>query len=563
MPSVGGMPTLSQVRSWATTHLTEAATRWTTTATLWEDAFTEMAAQMNHPGGASWVGVAAEAAQRRAYTDRLKVVGLADQLHDAARAARAGATQIDEARRLVLRTVAAAENAGFTVGEDFSVTDPNLYEAGTAAARQAQAEAFATDLPAGVGGLVATDSGVAGQLTSATAGLGSVAFPESGGPSAPDAPTADVPPQDPAACKRWWDSLTPEQKEPAYDADHAIGNHGGIPFPVRDLYNQRHLPELMAAAEAEVERLSAQHPSWADGHPPAFRGDFAEYRRWKGEWDNAVRSRDGFVAVDKVLKSPAPEGTRRYLSFIDDKGHGAVSIGNPDTAKRTATFVPGTGQDLAAFEGSDGKSLDMFQAALKADRSLKIGDVAVTTWMGYDRPMDLLQAASPSRAVNGGAALDSYVDGMHASHVGPAAIDTVIGHSYGSTLVGGAATSGHHLAADNVIAVGSPGMLTTYAQELALDPGAHVYAVTARNDVIQLATDMTLGGDPAAFTYGATRLNVDPGPALPHSGGLLPSVAAHSSYWSDENPALRNMGAIIAGMPPPEILDATGHVITR
>jgi hypothetical protein len=161
------MPALSQVRGWGTAHLTEAATQWTTTAMVWEDAFTEVAAQVSHPGGAAWEGVAAEAAQHRAYTDRLLVIGLADQLHNAARIARTGATQIDEARRLVLRTVDSAESAGFTVGEDFSVTDPRLYDPGTAAVRQAQAEGFATDLRAGVGALLATDSGVAGQLTAA------------------------------------------------------------------------------------------------------------------------------------------------------------------------------------------------------------------------------------------------------------------------------------------------------------------------------------------------------------------------------------------------------------
>ncbi len=421
MPAVGGMPTLSQVRGWGTGHLTDAAAQWTKTAAVWEDAFTEVATQINHPGGAPWEGVAAEAAQHQAYTDRLTVVRLADQLHDASQIARTGATQIDEARRLVLRTVQSAEGAGFTVGEDFSVTDAHLYDAGTAALRQTQAETFATELRANVAALLATDSGVAGRLTTATMGLGLTSFPESGGPSAPGSDAApNAPPEDPAEFRRWWDALTPEQKERAYDADHAIGNHGGMPFADRDLYNQRHLAELKSAADAEVERLRAQHPSWADGHAPAVRDDFGAYRKWKGEWDNAVRSRDGFIAVDKTLKSPAPEGTRRYLSLIDDQGHGAVSIGNPDNAKRTATFVPGTGQDLAAFNGSDAKSLDMFQATLKADRSLNIGDVAVTTWMGYDRPMDLVQAASSSRAVNGGAALDSFVDGMHASHVGPA-----------------------------------------------------------------------------------------------------------------------------------------------
>ena len=83
------------------------------------------------------------------------------------------------------------------------------------------------------------------------------------------------------------------------------------------------------------------------------------------------------------------------LGFIDDQGHAAVSVGNPDTAGRNAILVPGTGQDMAAFQGSNGKSEAMFRAALLADPTLSANDVAVTTWMGYDRPMDLYEAAFP------------------------------------------------------------------------------------------------------------------------------------------------------------------------
>ena len=139
---------------------------------------------------------------------------------------------------------------------------------------------------------------------------------------------------------------------------------------------------------------------------------------------------------------------------------------------------------------------------------------------------------------------------MHASHRGPPAVDTIVGHSYGSTLVGAAATSGHHLAADNVIAVGSPGMLSRYADDLDLDPGARVYSMTAGNDPISLVTSLTLGADPNSADYGATRLATDPGPSLPYSAGLLPGVPAHSSYWDEGNPGLANMGAIIAGLQP-------------
>jgi len=179
--AIGAFPTLSEVRRWGTGHLTEAADNWTKTATVWEDQFTELVSRVAAPGGSPWEGRAADTAQHRAHSDRMTAIGLADQLHTASRIARRGATEITEARRLALRTVASAKSAGFTVGENFSVTDPQLYDAHTAAVRQAQAEAFAADLRARVGVLVATDSSVAGELTATTAGLGTSVFPESGG----------------------------------------------------------------------------------------------------------------------------------------------------------------------------------------------------------------------------------------------------------------------------------------------------------------------------------------------------------------------------------------------
>ncbi|WP_375485982.1 alpha/beta hydrolase [uncultured Mycobacterium sp.] len=183
---------------------------------------------------------------------------------------------------------------------------------------------------------------------------------------------------------------------------------------------------------------------------------------------------------DKVQPGKLP----RYLGIIDDKGHAAVAINNPDTAKRNATFVPGTGQDLTRFDASAGKSERMLQATLNADKSLRPGDVSVTTWMGYDRPMSVLEAASTSYAHNGAAALDDFQAGLRASHndalTGGPSLNTVIGHSYGSTEVGAAALNGHRLDANNVVAVGSPGVLAGHASDLNLDPGAHVFATRAQ-----------------------------------------------------------------------------------
>jgi hypothetical protein len=182
--------------------------------------------------------------------------------------------------------------------------------------------------------------------------------------------------------------------------------------------------------------------------------------------------------------------------------------------------------------------------------------------MGYDRPMDLTQAAWPDQARAGAGSLDAFESGLRASHVGAPSIDTVIGHSYGSTLVGAAASGDHHLDVNNVVAVGSPGMLNLHASDLNLDPGANIYGMRAHNDIIEMVTDLTLGRDPTSADFGAIHLSAGPGPSSDPLG-LTPSVAAHSSYWQPNNPALDNLGAVIAGMPPPGVVGPDGFVEHR
>ena len=182
---------------------------------------------------------------------------------------------------------------------------------------------------------------------------------------------------------------------------------------------------------------------------------------------------------------------------------------------------------------ADGKSLDMYNATMQADRSLRAGDVAVTTWMGYDRPMDLAQAASSSYANNGAGALDSYTAGVQASHDSgiPLAIDTVVGHSYGSTLVGAAGAGDHHLAADNVIAVGSPGRARVRSEPRPRWPRL-CHTRTARHH--SPGGRCRSGAQPHLGRVRRCRTQAAPGPALGPEILNLPSVAAHSSYWDDE-----------------------------
>lgn len=362
-------------------------------------------------------------------------------------------------------------------------------------------------------------------------------------------------PNDPKQFNELWNQLTPEEKDWLYRQDPNIGNHAGMPWDPadhlgKDHYNRLHLQELQQQTEADVDRMQHSVGEMLAGH---HVDDGALYSL-QSRLAAARHQLQGYQAVRAGLNHP--DGVSRYLGYLDDTGHVAVAVANPDYAKRNGIFVPGTGQDPARLQFSDARAVAMYNAARAADKTLGHDDVSITTWMGYDRPMTLSDAAFRDSARGGASDLDAFESGLRASHVGPSSIDTVIGHSYGSTVIGAAASSGHHLDADNVIAVGSPGMLVDRAAGLSLAPDAHVYAMRAANDLIGISgmfTEWTLGPDPTAPNFGARGLAADPGHAGPAG---LPSVEPHSSYWDQRNIALANMGAVIAGVAPPQILGA-------
>lgn len=165
--------TLSQIQAWSTEHLIDAAAYWTQTADRWEDAFLTM---RNQSQSITWHGAGGDALRQRTGADLSVVTGKADQLRQAAGIARNGASDISAAQRRVMYGVEDAQNAGFTVGEDLSVTDTRSTSPAERAARQAQAEAFAADLRLRAEQLDGADTKVSGQLTAATAGLSGGGF---------------------------------------------------------------------------------------------------------------------------------------------------------------------------------------------------------------------------------------------------------------------------------------------------------------------------------------------------------------------------------------------------
>ncbi len=137
--------------------------------------FTQVRNQSNTMG---WEGQGGEALRTRTGGDLATVSTRADQLRNAAQVARTGASDISAAQRRALYAVEDAENEGFQVGEDLSVTDTRTSRTvAEQAARKAQAQAFAGDINQRAAQLLAVETETSGQLTAAAGNVGSMTFP--------------------------------------------------------------------------------------------------------------------------------------------------------------------------------------------------------------------------------------------------------------------------------------------------------------------------------------------------------------------------------------------------
>ncbi|GAB3722414.1 hypothetical protein GCM10027598_37140 [Amycolatopsis oliviviridis] len=315
--------------------------------------------------------------------------------------------------------------------------------------------------------------------------------------------------------KAWWASLSDTAKVALLQGNPGlVGNLDGIPAADRDAANR-------AVLAREIARLQGD---------PKLRG---------------------LEAIQQRLDRSDPQA---FLLGLDTGGDGKaiVSAGNPDTAVNVATYVPGTGSELSKIGGDLNRSDKMWAAATTSGSP----STAVITWLGYDAPNEITDAASAKYADGGKAALAGFQDGLRETHQGPPSHNTVMGHSYGTTVVGHAARDGG-LAADELVFVASPGVGAHDVSQLHLDgvdpgeTGKHVHSTVAEHDMINLANveiagyDPILGQDPTDADFGGQVFTSAPG--TDGWGGY--STEAHSEYWEDNNPSLNNLGQIIAGKP--------------
>ncbi|MEV1288453.1 alpha/beta hydrolase [Micromonospora sp. NPDC049679] len=348
---------------------------------------------------------------------------------------------------------------------------------------------------------------------------------------------------DPVAVRRWWDGLSPaEQRWLIRHEPALIGPLDGVPVRDRDQANRLVLDEQRATLLGRRADLLARRP--------------VRY----GELDHV----DGLLAGVDAITARLTSATvpRAYLLRLGSGGDGRaiVALGNPDQAENVLTYVPGMTADLASVDGELGRASRM------AARCAELGPAertATVLWLDYDAPDFVDEAMHASHAHDAGPALHRFHEGLRASHDGPPAHQTVLGHSYGSLVVGATARD-HGLAADSLVFVGSPGVGVDRAADLRMPPG-QVWSSTAGNDVIQYAT-----APPAAVLKQAALAVTAPliGPLLaiaapdeelwfgrnpvdPDFGARVFDGAprGHTGYWDAGNPALDGMARVALGPP--------------
>ncbi|MEU2563462.1 alpha/beta hydrolase [Streptomyces longispororuber] len=361
----------------------------------------------------------------------------------------------------------------------------------------------------------------------------------------------------PRANAEWWKGLTPDEQA-AWTAmrPNTVGNLDGLPATVRDEANRTVLAGARGSAQVEYDTWLRQHPEpprYTDKINPRTGAPMRGVKVSNTAWETWERDRkearaplDGMEAIQRRFDASGREvsgtgasGTEKmpeaYLLGFSTKGDGRAIIanGNPDTADHQAVYVPGTTAELGKIEGDINRAVSIWNAA----DSKAGGSVSTITWLGYDAP-DAVDTDAPFEhyAYDGAPAFNRFLDGLDASHAGDAEPHrTVIGHSYGTTLVGAAAQTGH-LSADDVVFAGSPGVKVSNADEMDV-PKGHVWNEEAEGDVVPDIGRYGHGGDgfiiPSDPAFGAQQMATD--------------TDGHSGYWDDGSTSLLNQARVVAG----------------
>lgn len=330
---------------------------------------------------------------------------------------------------------------------------------------------------------------------------------------------------DPKTVAKWWAGLTPAQQEYLIDHDYdMLGRLRGLPAPVLDTANRHRIADDKSSLENQIAALRADPSLDPDGAKlTALQRRLAD--------DNGI--------LNEINKAgPGQPPTDIYVLAFDPHGKEgqtgvAISYGNPDTADDVGVVVPGTTNNASKLSGVGADGRDLYNTMSSPSK-------AVVVWLDGPEPQSIIpDAAEDKWAEESAPNLVADLGGLRAAHTtasGDAGHLTVIGHSYGSYIVGKAMTEG--APADDVVFVGSPGVGVNHASDLGVDP-SHVWDGAAEDDPIlwtekRFTPDPLTGNNPEDSDFGAQHFSVA-------------GSSGHSEYYKANSESLRNMARIADG----------------
>jgi hypothetical protein len=233
---------------------------------------------------------------------------------------------------------------------------------------------------------------------------------------------------------------------------------------------------------------------------------------------------------------------RHFLAF-SPLGNGRVVevFGDLGTADRIAVLVPGASTTADNFNTGLDQVRDrapavQARALYDATRAAAPGQrVAVIAWLGYDAPQGVGRSAAREELARAGAtALDGFTRDL--AIMRPSARVTLIGHSYGSVVVGLAAAALPSQVKDLVV-VGSPGMGVSRAADL--HTSAHVWAGQSAQDWIDWVPAFQVWG----AGHGTLPITAGFGDRVFGTGGVID----HDHYLAPGTQSLDNITSVVLG----------------
>ncbi|MBX7452582.1 alpha/beta hydrolase family protein [Mycolicibacterium sp. 3033] len=515
---------VSQARAWRPAALLELAEGWDALATVLARHAERFSADVERSRD-WWRGAAADAARADAPRAVSTITALARALVSAAVAARDGAEQLVLARSDVLAGVEEARAEGFAVADDAAVTIAAgpaplmvLLAGGDDAVAETLLAARAREWERRIGEclerLGAADADAAADIADAFADNNpapAATVPAAVGPG----PVAGWPTMSQDRIAEQIAAMSPQQRDRLIaEFPRQVGNTDGVPWPMRVAANRINI------ASAILTETGADADS---------RRRVALYRGLLGEIDDPS-GRHGRVE-------------RQILAFDPVRASLVELNGDLAAARSVAVLVPGVNTRI---EDSAANTVTARRFVTATS-----GDAAVITYLGgpfpqVRDPLDVVTEAADARyALDMAPRLVAFSEDVDRV-VGDGVPVTVIGHSYGGSIVGTAETQG--LTSDRTLFLAAAGAgvgVDDPGDWHNRNPAVLRFSMTAPGDFIEAVQGIPggpHGADPDEMPS-VVRLTT----GSYDDGGRVAGWPAHSGMLNRPSDAWRTILAVITG----------------